>query len=108
MMDAVARPRSAPRRGGASEAAVAAVDIDGLFRTHAPELMSLAVAILGRRDEAEDLLQDVFARAFRGLASLRDPSRARAWLFTIAIRQARTRLRKRALARLVFPASDQI
>src|SRR6266849_4636462 len=47
-------------------------------------------------DEAEDVVQEAFVRAFRALRSLKDPERFSAWLFTIARNRARSYLSSRA------------
>ena len=47
--------------------------------------------------DAEDLIQETMIRALRGQDGLRDPSRVRAWLFTIATNAWRDR--QRALSR---------
>src|SRR5258708_39015336 len=78
----------------------AGVDIDELFRKYAADIASLGLAMLGKKDEADDLVQEVFLRAFRGVKNLRDPERIRPWLITIAVREGRTRLRRRKLSRL--------
>ncbi len=62
--------------------------LDALFRT-ALRLCQ------GHRADAEDLLQDAALRAFDGYAQLRDPSAARAWLFTILSRTHLNRVRSR-------------
>jgi RNA polymerase sigma factor (sigma-70 family) len=49
----------------------------------------------GRDDEAQDILQDVWLRAIRGIPRLRDGSRLRAWLFGITRRVLMDRLRRR-------------
>ncbi len=59
--DAVALVDSAP-----------GVDIDELFRKYAADIASLGLAMLGKKDEADDLVQEVFLRAFRGIKNLRD------------------------------------
>ena len=46
-------------------------------------------------DEAEDVVQEGFVRAFRALPSLKDPERFAAWLFTIARNRARSYLTSR-------------
>jgi RNA polymerase sigma-70 factor (ECF subfamily) len=53
--------------------------------------------LLGRADEVDDLVQDVFLDAIRGLRSLREPGALRAWLATVTVRHARRRLRRRSL-----------
>ncbi len=86
--------------------------IEELFRRHAPAIASLGVAMLQSVEEADDLVQDVFVRAWRALERLEDREGARPWLMTIAIRLARTRLRRRRLTRLLFrmdePEFDRI
>jgi RNA polymerase sigma-70 factor, ECF subfamily len=47
-------------------------------------------------DEADDIVQEAFVRAFRALRSLKDPERFSAWLFTIARNRARSYLSSRA------------
>jgi RNA polymerase sigma-70 factor (ECF subfamily) len=47
-------------------------------------------------DEAEDVVQESFVRAFRALRSLKDEGRFSAWLFTIARNRARSYLSSRA------------
>jgi RNA polymerase sigma factor (sigma-70 family) len=49
----------------------------------------------GRDDEAQDILQDVWLRAIRGIPRLRDGSRLRGWLFGITRRVLMDRLRRR-------------
>jgi RNA polymerase sigma-70 factor (ECF subfamily) len=50
-------------------------------------------------DEAQDLAQETFLRAFRGIDNLRDPSNGRAWLFSIARNVLLNELRQRAAAK---------
>jgi RNA polymerase sigma-70 factor (ECF subfamily) len=78
--------------------------IEELFRRHAPAIASLGVAMLQSVEEADDLVQDVFIRAWRAIDRLEEQEAARPWLMTIAIRLALTRLRRRKLTRLLFRA----
>ena len=86
--------------------------IEELFRRHSPAIASLGLAVLQSVEEADDLVQDVFLRAWRALDRLERREEARPWLMTIAIRVARTRLRRRKLSRLLFrmdePNFDQV
>jgi RNA polymerase sigma factor (sigma-70 family) len=52
-------------------------------RYHGP-LLSFCRHMLGRRDEAEDALQQTFMSAYRSMVSSDRPIQLRAWLFTIA------------------------
>lgn len=54
-----------------------------LVRTHAADLYRFAHRLSGQGAHAEDLVQETFQEAWRGLARLRDPQKARAWLFQI-------------------------
>jgi RNA polymerase sigma-70 factor (ECF subfamily) len=80
--------------------------IEALFSRYAGEVAALGLTMLGKKDEAEDLVQDVFLRAWRGLANLRAPELVKPWLMTIAIRLARTRLRRRRLSRILWGAGE--
>jgi RNA polymerase sigma-70 factor, ECF subfamily len=69
--------------------------LEQAFRAHAPQVANMALRILGRREEADDLVQDVFMKAGRWLSKLDDPSAARAWLLKVTVRLAWRRLRMR-------------
>ena len=61
------------------------------------------------REDAEDLAQDIFFRAFRGLAGYRGDAPARAWLATIAHNTVKNRYRFRGRFRRIFsPAREPI
>ncbi len=84
-----------------------AIGIEELFRRHAPAIASVGLSILQNVEEADDLVQDVFLRAWRALDRLDNREDARPWLMTIAIRLARTRLRRRKLQRLLFRGNQE-
>jgi len=72
-------------------------DLDAVFRRFAPYVARIGARLLGRADEVDDLVQDVFVDAMRGLRALRDVAAVRAWLATVTVRHARRRLRRRTL-----------
>jgi RNA polymerase sigma-70 factor, ECF subfamily len=72
-------------------------DLDSLFRRYSPYVAAIAHRLLGRDDEVDDTIQEVFLAAVRGLHALRDPAAIRAWLARVTVRSARQRLRKRRL-----------
>lgn len=80
-----------------ADPAVDPSDVDAVFRRFAPYVARIGARLLGRADEVDDLVQDVFVDALRGLRSLREAGAVRAWLATVAVRHARRRLRRRAL-----------
>jgi RNA polymerase sigma-70 factor, ECF subfamily len=69
--------------------------LEQAFRAHAPQVATMALRILGRREDADDLVQDVFIKAGRWLCKLDDPSAVRAWLMKVTVRLAWRRLRMR-------------
>lgn len=78
----------------------ASPSLEQAFRQYAPFLARLGTKLLGTQ-EVEDLVQDVFLDAQRGLRGLRDPAAVRAWLATVTVRKARRRLRYRRFKNLV-------
>jgi RNA polymerase sigma-70 factor (ECF subfamily) len=80
------------------------IGIEELFRRHAPAIASVGLSMLRSAEEADDLVQDVFLRAWRAFDRLENPEEARPWLMTIAINLARTRLRRRKFSQLLFRA----
>ncbi len=73
--------------------------LDSLYHQHARYVASVAARLLGRDGELDDLVQDVFVEALRGLAQLRDPNAIRGWLAKITVRLCVRRLRKLSLLR---------
>lgn len=68
-----------------------------LYLQVAPAVFDYLVGLTRDRAIAEDLLQETFLAAWRGLPSLRDPSRGRAWLYGIARNVAVEHLRSRVM-----------
>jgi len=56
--------------------------------------------------DAEDLTQDIFIQAFKGVKRLKDVDRFRPWLFSIAINRVRDFYRKRRLLFFVGTTED--
>lgn len=69
-----------------------APSIEDVFRRYSMDVAALGYSILQRSDETEDLVQDVFMLAFRGLKRVRQPELVKSWLMTITARVARRRL----------------
>jgi len=90
----------------AAASAAAGPDLDQVFRLYAPQVAARGLAMLGSADEADDLVQEVFLRAFRAIGHLSDREAVRPWLLTIAVREGLRRLKKRRLSRLWFPTED--
>jgi len=71
------------------------------YRLYSRYVAAIAVRLLGRDDEVDDVVQDVFLRAHKGLAQLRDPQAVRGWLATVTVRVARRKLRWRKIGRVL-------
>jgi RNA polymerase sigma-70 factor (ECF subfamily) len=84
-------------RGGDDAAFRALVD------RHAPGLYAAALSLVGRAADAEDLLQETFAGAFRGLGRFEGRSSVKTWLTAILVRRAAMHRRRagRKDARLI-------
>jgi RNA polymerase sigma-70 factor (ECF subfamily) len=87
------------------EADARTLDLDTLFRRYASYVAAVAHRLLGRDDDVDDTVQEVFLAAVRGLRSVRDPNAVKAWLACIAVRVARRKLRKRRM-RTFFGLDD--
>src|ERR671936_2608077 len=61
----------------------AAGGLHGLVDAHYQALYRYAYRLTGSAADAEDLTQEAFGKALARLAQLRDPDRAKAWLFRI-------------------------
>lgn len=64
-----------------------------LVTAHERMVYQLAYHLLGTREEALDLSQEVFLRVFRTMGTFRGQSSLRTWIYRICINQARNRQR---------------
>jgi RNA polymerase sigma-70 factor (ECF subfamily) len=64
-----------------------------LLAEHQRMVVQLALNLLGDREEALDLSQEVFLRVFRTIHRFRGQSTLRTWIYRIAVNQARNRHR---------------
>jgi RNA polymerase sigma-70 factor (ECF subfamily) len=64
-----------------------------LVSEHQRMVVQLALNLLGDREDALDLSQEVFLRVFRMIHQFRGQSSLRTWIYRIAINQARNRHR---------------
>ena len=78
-------------KAGDREAFAAMVD------AYSPKLYKLALRMLGDPLEAEDILQEAFLKAYRGLENFRGGSKLSTWLYRITANEALMRLRKNEL-----------
>ncbi len=87
------------RRVALGDDAAAAV----LVRRYQRGVFGVCLRMLGRREDAEDVAQEVFLRLFRHLDRW-DPTRPlRPWLMTITVNRCRTALARRARKQALLP-----
>jgi RNA polymerase sigma-70 factor (ECF subfamily) len=72
---------------------VAAFDI--LVARWQRKIRGVAYRVVRSEEEAQDICQEAFLKAFRGLNSFKGESRFSSWLYQIAINLSRDRLRRR-------------
>ncbi|HXK19476.1 MAG TPA: sigma-70 family RNA polymerase sigma factor [Polyangiaceae bacterium] len=82
---------AAPPESGAD------IPIEDLYRRFAPYVAAIASRILGRENEVEDVVQDVFMAALGGLKKRDQLLQAKSWFATVTVRSSMRKLRIRAL-----------
>lgn len=75
--------------------------LEMLFRRHAPRVRALALALMGKDADLDDLVQDSFTQALQSLDKLKVPAAFASWLSAIVVGTAHKVFRRRhLLARL--------
>jgi RNA polymerase sigma-70 factor, ECF subfamily len=64
-------------------------------------IYALAYRVLGREDDARDVCQDTFLRAFRGLDAFKGEAKFSSWLYRIALNLCRDAIRRERRTPLV-------
>jgi len=64
-----------------------------LVQLYQGRVYKLVFRMLGRRDEAEDLAQEVFVQVFKAVGTFRGDSRLGTWVYTIAVNLCKNRLK---------------
>lgn len=70
---------------------------DTLVRRHSPRLLRMTFALVGNQQDAEDLMQEAFAKAFFKIQSFSGRSSFFTWLYRITVNQSISNRRKRRL-----------
>jgi RNA polymerase sigma-70 factor (ECF subfamily) len=73
-----------------------------LVDNYQKKVFQVAVGMLGNKDEALDITQDVFVKAFRSYKKFRFHASPETWLIRITINRVRDYFRKEKLKRLLF------
>jgi RNA polymerase sigma-70 factor (ECF subfamily) len=74
----------------------AGVWVQELFRRHYPKVVSWCLRMAGDREEAFDLAQAIFAKAYRHLGSFRGQSKISTWLYSITRSECMNYLKARS------------
>ena len=69
-------------------------------------IYALAYRTIGREEDARDVCQETFLRAFRALPGFRGQAKFSSWLYRIALNLCRDWMRRERRARLVQPPED--
>ena len=70
--------------------------LGSIYDRYGQSLFDTATAMTNSRDDASDMVQDVFVLAAERLSQLRDPSRLKPWLFAILRNEVYRRSRRRS------------
>ena len=69
-------------------------DLGALYVRYAAYVGAIALRLTGRPEEVDDLVQDVFLAAHRGLRRRDSDAEVRGWLATVTVRMSKRRLRR--------------
>ncbi|MDT8389674.1 MAG: sigma-70 family RNA polymerase sigma factor [Lentisphaeria bacterium] len=68
---------------------------DELIHRHLEKTRSMIYGIVLNHHDADDLVQEVFVRAYRGISRFRQKAKFSTWLYRIAVNTSRSFLKKR-------------
>jgi RNA polymerase sigma-70 factor, ECF subfamily len=72
-----------------------------LIRPYERSVYMMSLSYMKNEEDAKDVAQETFIKAFRNLWTFRGDSKFGTWLISIALNEARGRLRRQALVRIV-------
>ena len=76
-----------------------ATAFDGLVVKHSPRLYALVYNMTANHDDTDDMLQDVWAKVYRGIGGFRGQSQFSTWLHSVAANTTINFLKKRVRRR---------
>src|SRR6266576_1686030 len=100
-----ARPETAPLEDSADDRILVAACLDGrrdafdrIVERHQRQVYQLCYRFAGNHEDASDLAQDVFIRAYRGLRRFRGHSSLGTWLYRIGVNVCLNRVSSKRLS----------
>ena len=69
-------------------------------------IFALAYRVLGQEDDARDICQEAFLRAFRAIGGFRGQAKFSSWLYRIALNLCRDWIRRERRVTMVAPPAD--
>jgi RNA polymerase sigma-70 factor (ECF subfamily) len=73
-----------------------------IYREFSGQIHTYAYHVLGSPEDADDITQEVFIRAYARLTQLRDQTSMRSWLYRIATNLCMDQLRRRSRVKRIF------
>jgi RNA polymerase sigma-70 factor (ECF subfamily) len=77
-----------------------------LIRPYERSVFVMALSLLHNEADAEEVAQETFLKAFRNLAGFRGEAKFGTWLISIALNEARSRIRRNKTVRVVSLDQD--
>lgn len=81
---------------------------DRIVEVHEAEVAALAYRLLGWPQDIDDVVQEVFVAAFKGLKRFRGDCSLRTWLFAITVSKCRTHRYRRLLRLRRVPMDEEL
>jgi len=78
-----------------------------IVQRHEDRLYNTIYRLVGSADDARDLLQDTFVKAYENLETFRGGSSLYTWLFRIAVNTSLSHRRRRKWVQMSAPAGDE-
>ena len=79
-----------------------------LYKRHRRQVAANLYRVLGQRNELDDLVQEVFVIAFRGLGRFRGEARLSTWLYRICVNVALAKIRAKTRRPPALPLANAV
>lgn len=79
-----------------------------LVQLYQGRVFKLVFRMLGRRDEAEDMAQEVFVQVFKAIGTFRGDSKLSTWIYRIAVNSCKNRIKYLGRRKTEARADDEL